>query len=229
MQELITKVTSYVEKYMSNYDGSHDFDHIKRVVGLAHHIHSQMTTSPPKSNIPSPPLDLDVITLAALLHDIGDRKYIEEGQDEKTMVRELLLGLGASPELAARVQTICLGVSYSSEIKDFDHVVGLIARHPELAVVQDADRIDAIGAVGIGRVHTYGGAKTQRGMEQSMEVFDYKLFKLEGLMKTVPGKQLAKERTERLRTFYQWWREEKEFGELGASVLGHEDREKKEC
>ncbi len=140
MQELITKVAAYVEKCMSKYDGSHDFDHIKRVVGLAHHIHSQMTTSPPKSNIPSPPLDLDVITLAALLHDIGDRKYIEEGQDEKTMVRELLLGLGASPELAARVQTICLGVSYSSEIKDFDHVVGLIARHPELAVVQKGDQ-----------------------------------------------------------------------------------------
>lgn len=150
MRELINKVSASVENYMSKYDGSHDFNHIKRVVGLAHRIYSEMAAT--TSNKTAPTLDLDVITLSALLHDVGDRKYLKEGEDAKTMVRDVLLKLGTSQDLAEKVQTICGCVSYNSEMKDLGHVVSLIAKHPELAVVQDADRLDALGAVGIGRV-----------------------------------------------------------------------------
>lgn len=205
---------------MSHYDGSHDFNHIKRVVGLAHYIHSQMTELIPGKNTSTPHLDLDVITLSALLHDVGDRKYVQDSENAQTMVRDVLLGFGASQALAEKVQVICLGVSYSSENKDLAYVIDLIARHPELAVVQDADRIDAIGAVGIGRLFTYGGAKTERSMDKSVNILDDKLYKLENLMKTAPGKELARERTRRLREFHAWWEEEIKIGGFENAALG---------
>jgi uncharacterized protein len=62
--------------------------------------------------------------------------------------------------------------------------------------------------VGIGRVFTYGGAKTHRSMEASIEHMDDKLFKLEHMMKTPYGRQLARERTRRLEEFKRYWLEE---------------------
>jgi uncharacterized protein len=224
-QSLVHKVIQYVEQYMNsgNFDGSHDFNHVKRVLGLSHLLYSEITkssaTEDGASANPQPKLDLTIITLGALLHDVGDKKYLKEGQDDEIMVRDLLLSFGADPELAQIVQTICLGVSYRSEIKSPGRVEELIRKHPELAVVQDADRLDAIGAVGIGRVFTYGGARTKRGMDQSIEIMEDKLLKLEALMKTVPGKRLAKQRTDRLKTFREWWFDEVEVGELCPTIL----------
>jgi uncharacterized protein len=206
---LIPKVTAFVEKYMSRYDGSHDFDHIKRVVGLAHLIYRECKEDEEGRE----ELDLHVITLAALLHDVGDKKYLEEGQDANTLVLATLLGFGAPEDLAIKVQRIVLGVSYSSEIKDLAQVRSLISKYPELAVVQDADRLDAIGAVGIGRTFTFGGAKGGRHMRETVQHFGDKLEKLEGMMKTSPGKRLAKERTERLKMFRGWWEEEQKEAE----------------
>jgi uncharacterized protein len=76
-----------------------------------------------------------------------------------------------------------------------------------VAIIQDADRLDALGAVGIGRVFAFGGAKG-RSMDDSIEHFDDKLFKLESMMKTETGRNLARERTERMRRFTGWWLEE---------------------
>jgi uncharacterized protein len=115
-----------------------------------------------------------------------------------------LRSMGASDALAEKIQTICLGVSYSSEIKNPSRVLELISEHPELAVVQDADRLDAIGAVGIGRTFAFGGAKN-RPMEETMRHFDEKLVLLEGMMKTDTGRRMAKERTDRLRLMQEWW------------------------
>lgn len=112
-------------------------------------------------------------------------------------------------------------MSYSKEIKDPERVRRLIGEHPELAVVQDADRLDAIGAVGLGRMFTFGGAKTGRPMGESMEHLDEKLLLLEGMMKTVEGRRLARERTQRLRTFKEWWGEEAGFGREVEGVNGH--------
>lgn len=200
---LIVKVTDYVKDYMSHYDPSHDFNHIRRVVGLAHQIH---TSAPETSR--------DIVTLSALLHDVGDKKYLKPGEDASQLVHTVLNSLGAPDALAAKVQTICLGVSYSSEIKDPARVERLIAEHPELAIVQDADRLDAIGAVGVGRAFTFGGAKNQT-MEQTIAHFAEKLVNLEGMMKTEMGKRLARERTERIRTMQEWWRlETKDIGDV---------------
>ncbi|KAF9882125.1 hd domain containing protein [Colletotrichum karsti] len=198
--ELVAKVTEYVEAYMAKYDASHDFNHIRRVLSLAHQIHAQSPATPA--------LDKQTVTLAALLHDVGDRKYLKPGEDASTLVSTVLQSLGADPQLAARVQTICLGVSYSSEVKDPARVQSLIAEYPELAVVQDADRLDAIGAVGVGRCFTFGGAKSARSMDDCILHFEEKLVKLEGMMKTDAGREMARERTKRILTFMDWWKDE---------------------
>ncbi|UNI20723.1 hypothetical protein JDV02_006788 [Purpureocillium takamizusanense] len=201
---LVAKVTEYVREYMSHYDGSHDFSHIQRVLALAQHIQASepsTSSSPSSSRL--------VVTLAALLHDVGDRKYLKPGEDGTRLVHDVLRSMGADAALAERVQAICLGVSYSSEVKDPARVTALLAAHPELAAVQDADRLDAIGAVGIGRTFAFGGARG-RGLGDTMEHFDDKLLRLEGMMKTDEGRKLARVRTERLETMQRWWKEETE-------------------
>lgn len=122
---LIPRVTEYARAYMANYDGSHDFNHIRRVVRLAQRIYAS------ERALGTSDADHAVVTLCALLHDVGDKKYLREGESAESMVRDVLLGFGADPELAERVQAICLGVSYSSEIKDPAKVQRLIAVHPE--------------------------------------------------------------------------------------------------
>ncbi|KAI1502900.1 hydrolase [Biscogniauxia marginata] len=200
---LVSSVTEYVKTYMAKYDGSHDFNHIQRVLGLARHIHQHSPDMPLR--------DPQVVVLSALLHDVGDRKYLKPGEDASTLVYDLLLSLGAKEQLARRVQTVCLGVSYSNEIKNTARVQELVESHPELAIVQDADRLDAIGSIGIGRVFTFGGAKTGRSMDDSIQHFHDKLLKLQGMMKTDVGRKLAHERTQRMQEFLKWWDEESVF------------------
>lgn len=132
MEDLIEKVTAYVRTYMSNYDPSHDYNHIRRVSRLAQQLLAAETSdSGSDSQTPAPALDPVVVRLAALLHDVGDKKYLREGEDATTMVRDVLLGFGAGKELAEKVQTICLGVSYSSEMRDPGRVRELIELYPE--------------------------------------------------------------------------------------------------
>ncbi|KAG9241625.1 HD domain-containing protein [Calycina marina] len=214
LEGLIPKVVVYVEDYMGKFDGSHDFNHIKRVVGLSHTLYGSIVKATPDSK-----LDINIITLSALLHDVGDRKYLKPGEDSNTLVRNLLISFGAPEHLAARIQTICAGVSYTSEMKDPAYVLGLIEFYPELAVVQDADRLDAIGAVGIGRLFTYGGARTSLDMQGSIAHFDKKLLLLETMMKTEPGLLLAKERTEILKQFAYDWEHEIAVQRVADDVL----------
>lgn len=105
-------------------------------------------------------------------------------------------------------------VSYSTECKDPERVEELVQMYPELGIVQDADRLDAIGAVGIARCFTFLGAKGKgKGgeeweLENSIRHFGEKLERLEGMMKTESGREIAKARTEKLREFRRWWEEE---------------------
>lgn len=199
---LVSQVKAYVKEFMSHYDGSHDFAHIQRVLGLALTI----ATSTPNT------YDLHIVTLSALLHDVGDKKYLRLGDDSKTMVEKLLLSFGANEALASEIQVIVNAVSYSNEITNPTLVQDLVIKHPELAAVQDADRLDAIGAIGIGRVFTYGGAHGGRAMANSLKMFEIKLEKLEGMMKTKRGREMAAKRTKRLSKFKEWWADEVESG-----------------
>jgi uncharacterized protein len=73
-KNLVAKVSQYVEEYMSHYDGSHDFCHIKRVLGLSHQIYDELTSPSNNpfssdSSASAQPLDPLIITLSALLHE----------------------------------------------------------------------------------------------------------------------------------------------------------------
>ena len=218
---LVEKVTRYVKQYMSHYDASHDFDHVQRVLGLARLIAS---STPQNTNTkPSPSYNPLIITLSALLHDVGDKKYLKAGENASTMVYELLISFGASHSLSETIQKIVSNVSFSAETKSAEsreNVKRVIEEIPELAVVQDADRLDAIGAVGIGRTFTYGGAtgRKEGGMQETIQRFVDKLELLEGLMKTDEGRRLAGERTRRLKVFREWWTEET-GGAMGLNVV----------
>lgn len=206
MDSLIDQVTSYVEEFMNNFDPSHDFTHIQRVLKLAKTIEARETGSDSTVRYNS-----EVITLASLLHDVGDRKYLSAGEDGETMVEHLLLRLGADAALAAEVQAIVNHVSYTKEKKDPAKVAAFITKHPELAVVQDADRLESIGAHGIARFFVYHAQKGET-FDVAMTSYVERLEGLEGLMKTRAGREMAAVRTQRVKEYRGWFEEEAEFG-----------------
>ena len=151
-----------------------------------------------------------VIELAALLHDISDHKY-NGGSFEMGAVqtKNLLVTLGASPQLADEVALIVSHVSYKGAlVPDFKGSL-------ELSIVRDADRLDAIGTIGIARAFAYGGSKKRAlfspkiapVLHQSKEEyllneghtinhFYEKLFLLKDRMETNKAKEIALERHE---------------------------------
>ena len=195
MLDIISKTEDFVKGYMSRHDASHDYTHIERVLRNANIIVKNET---------SISYDLNVVTLAALLHDIGDSKYIPPSEDGPTLAKNLLLSIEAPIDLAEKVQEIVNAVSYSDEIRDPAQVVKVLARYPELGPVQDADRLDAIGAIGIGRCFTYRGAKGMT-LNTAITHFDEKLLRLESMMKTQAGRQMASQRMQRLVMFKEWF------------------------
>ena len=197
-------VYRYVEDYMSRFDMSHDFNHILRVLALAKDILAkEMEMNPWKK------LHKQAVILAALLHDVTDKKYAKPGENTEHVIEQLLQKHGCPPRFVAKVALIVEHVSYSNEVKRPQLVKAILGAHPELAIVQDADRLDAIGAIGIARVFSYGAAKApERGMQGCIDHFSDKLERIEGMMKTEAGKQMARERTQRLKQFRQWWDEE---------------------
>lgn len=210
-EELIQSVDVYVKEYMSHYDASHDYNHIQRVLQMSLIILQKECEAPSDRQTEAPAgvrHDETLITLGALLHDVGDHKYLQPGQDSTTLVRDVLLERGCPAGLADKVQDLVLHVSFSTEKKDPQKTLRKVASIPELAIVQDADRLDAIGAVGIARCFTFGGAKGRDGLEGSIDHFKEKLELLEGMMKTRTGRELARERTERLKVFREWWESE---------------------
>jgi uncharacterized protein len=203
-EALFKALNAYVHSYMSQYDNSHDYQHILRVLSNANSILKAETETKPATSY-----DTTALFLAALLHDVGDHKYAKPGEDVENQVRTILLDHGASPDLAARVQTVVKHVSYTNEVRNPQSVVDVLSQYPELAIVQDADRLDAIGAVGIGRCLSFGAAKfPDQPMGRAIDHFEEKLYKLEGMMKTENGQKMARRRTDVLRAFAEEWKEE---------------------
>lgn len=142
MQALLSQVENLVKAKFSNQEGSHDWFHIDRVRKNALLI--QQTEGG----------EALVVELAALLHDYSDHKY--NGGDFDKGVQEvyaLLLDLNSPEELALKVAQIVGIVSYKGA------GVADQATNLEGKIVRDADRLDAIGAIGIARAFSYGGSK----------------------------------------------------------------------
>ena len=209
--QLITAITEDVKIYFQNpsFDASHDFVHVQRVVALAKRIFIEQEAAQKEENHHQIDVDESVVVLGALLHDVADHKYQQDDPSMKLVTAEsLLLKHGADPAIARKIQTIVTNVSYTNETKNPENVASLCKSIPELAIVQDADRLDAIGAVGVGRCFTFGGAKG-RDLDDTVGHFSVKLLRLEGKMKTEAGRRMAAQRTKRLREFLEWWNDER--------------------
>jgi uncharacterized protein len=227
---LIAQVEDFVKAYMSHHDASHDYNHIIRVVNLARHIHAQEESrnlhphDDAKAPAPGYKYNGYLIHLAALMHDVGDKKYLatataaaaaaaaaaEHADPTTTLVYDSLMAMGSSRHTAAAVQGIVSHVSYSTETSDPDAVRGALDTWPELAVVQDADRLDALGAIGIARCFAYTSA-VGRSLQDARLHMTEKLCRLGHLIKTATGRDLCDERLARVKLLMQWWDDEISF------------------
>lgn len=173
-QALITASKQYVKKLMLKepYDASHEYSHIKRVLSLAQEI-----LASEQRDHPNKAYDNTLLALGATLHDVEDRKYLEPGIDQAKasfMVCDFLLSIGARPELVETVQTLVTNMSFSAEKVNMYHVQTLLLNMPELAIVQDADRLDAIGAIGVARFFAFRGARPVSTISWASNVDHYK-------------------------------------------------------
>ncbi len=143
MKKLIAKAATGVFRALDGDGTGHDPWHVRRVRRLAERIART-----------EPRADRLVVSLGALLHDLADWKF--RGGDAEASPREagrLLRRLGAREDVVRRVQAVCREVSFKGAgVKD--RPTSLEAR-----IVQDADRLDALGAIGVARTFAYGGAK----------------------------------------------------------------------
>ena len=193
----------YVRLAMSKNDPSHDNTHIERVISLSTYILKQEQFNHEQK------YDSSLIYVAALTHDVFDRKYNPDTTPDGKALFNILVEHGFSNHFADRVNDLVEYISFQTEISNPEDAKAALQRNPELAIVQDADRLDAIGGLGIARLFAFGSAKMpQRGLQGCVDHIQIKLAKLEGMMKTETGRRLARERTERLNVFRQWWDDE---------------------
>ncbi|RYG43165.1 MAG: HD domain-containing protein [Chitinophagaceae bacterium] len=214
-QELISNTIVFVKATLAGAEAGHDWFHIERVFKTALTINSAENG------------DETIVALAALLHDIADPKF--NGGDETAgpaIAGDFLSSNGASEEMIHHVQQI---IRYMSFKNSFDKNA---FSSLELRIVQDADRLDAIGAIGIARAFTYGGFKNRLlydpeippvtfGSKEAYKKADgptinhfyEKLLLLKDKMNTGKGRELANERhvfmEQFLKQFYGEWNGEK--------------------
>jgi uncharacterized protein len=198
--QLIGQVEEFAKRSITQHDGGHDWWHLNRVRNLALYLHSSEGSGDPL-----------IIELSALLHDIDDKKFNKsESPKTEEKIESLLKSLDVEDIIIEEVIFINKHISFSKgtnpeKITD------------EFMIVQDADRLDAIGAIGIARAFNYGGFRNNiiydpEGYNPSTIGHFYdKLLKLKELMNTNTGKKLAFERHEFLEIFLKQFFKEYEF------------------
>lgn len=139
----IDKAASFARDFHSKDGSGHDWFHVWRVWQLAKHIAQQEQ------------VNVDLVELAALLHDMDDWKLQNFDGKDMPNARSLLLSLDVNVELIERVVEIIKETSFKGA------KVNTKPTSIEACVVQDADRLDAIGAIGVARAFAYGGSKTR--------------------------------------------------------------------
>ena len=174
------------ELFQGNSDG-HDFDHTMRVYRTAMEIADS-----------EPDCDRKIVALAALLHDADDSKLFATADNANT--RAFLAAQNVDEDTAGKICTAINSVSFS---KNRDRCPELL----EGRIVQDADRLDAIGATGIARTFAYGG-KHGRKLDSSIDHFHEKLLLLKAMMHTEKAKEMAESRHAFMESFLQEWEKE---------------------
>lgn len=211
MNNLIDNTIQFVKEKLEGAEAGHDWFHIERVWKL-----SKKIAEKEESNV-------EVVELSALLHDIADPKFHNGDETLALKIsREFLESQNASEDIIEQVLFVIKNISF----KNRGEAPGNLPI--ELKIVQDADRIDAIGAIGIGRTFNFGGFKnnpmydpnTKPNLNMSKEEykksngttinhFYEKLLLLKDLMNTAEGKKIAEERHDFmlkfLDQFYKEW------------------------
>ncbi len=211
-QQIIDATKVYVKETLKNAEGGHDWFHTLRVYNNAVFISKKE------------PVDDFVVQLGALLHDIADSKF--HNGDETIgpkKAREFMFQQNVSSEVIEHVVNIIANMSFSKSLGKSELFTSL-----ELEVVQDADRLDAIGAIGIARCFNYGGFKNRPLFDPSIQPnmnmtkeeyktsaaptinhFYEKLLLLKDKMNTKTGQQIASKRHQFMETyleqFYAEW------------------------
>lgn len=211
MTETIQKTIAFVKGKLEGAEAGHDWFHIERVWKLSLKIAETEGGN------------REVVELAALLHDIADPKF--HNGDETLALKiseELMNSLNVSQEVVEQVLFIIKNISFKNR--------GEIPENPpiELKIVQDADRLDAIGAIGIARTFNFGGFKNnlmyhpeippklnmskeeyKKNEGTTINHFYEKLLLLKDLMNTDSAKKIAAERHDFmlkfLEHFYKEW------------------------
>lgn len=211
--EILKNTIIFVKETLSDAEGGHDWFHIERVYKNALLIAQ------------GEDVDLFVVSLGALLHDIADAKF-HDGDESigPKKARGFLTSQEVSEEVIAHVENIIQYISFKSSLGDEKQF-----HSPELAVIQDADRLDAIGAIGIARCFNYGGFKNRvlydpaispnlnmskeeykKSTAPTINHFYEKLLLLKDKMNTTTGRQIAEDRHRYmegfLQQFYDEWR-----------------------
>lgn len=212
--ELISSTIYFVKEQIKDYDSGHDWFHIERVWKMAKRIAEEEKG-----------IDLLVVELSALLHDVGDYKFHDGAQNSgPQIVRNFLEEFDLPRTTILHVESIVKNVSYSSENTPGFH-------SKELEIVQDADRLDAMGAIGIARAFNFGGYKGRsiydpdipaqanlskeeykKNKGPTINHFYEKLLLLKGQMNTNTGRSIAEARhdfmKQYLEQFYKEWKGE---------------------
>ncbi|MEZ4796886.1 MAG: HD domain-containing protein [Flavobacteriaceae bacterium] len=209
---IIDATKNYVRATLKNAEGGHDWFHTLRVYNNALLISK------------GEKVDEFVVSLGALLHDIADSKF-HDGDDTigPKMAREFLFKHNVDSLVIEHVINIIENISFNKSLEKGENFTS-----SELSVVQDADRLDAIGAIGIARCFNYGGFKNRKLFDPSIKPnlnmtkeeykkstaptinhFYEKLLLLSDKMNTKTGKLIAKQRhqfmEQYLDQFYAEW------------------------
>jgi len=210
-ETVIQHTIEFVKQMLSDAEGGHDWWHIYRVWKLSKQIAQ------------TEKVDIFIVELGALLHDIADSKF-NDGDEEigPRKAREFLTSLHVQEDVINHVENIISNISF----KGGRHTQNF--KSPELDVIQDADRLDAIGAIGIARTFNYGGHKNREIYNPEIEPnlsmtkkeyknsdaptinhFYEKLLLLKERMNTDTGKSMAEHRhkfmEQFLDEFYKEW------------------------
>ena len=201
-KRIIKVIEEFAKKSTIDFDSGHDWWHLFRVRNIALHIQKEENSG-----------NRFLIEIAALLHDIDDKKFrTNTGPGAEAIIREFLQEMGIDETIINEVVVINKNISFSSATNPEK-------RSPEFLIVQDADRLDAIGAIGIARAFNYGGFRNNSiylpdefpngNSKSTIGHFYDKLLLLKGKMNTPTGRKIAEERhlfLERfLEQFYREW------------------------
>jgi len=203
-----------IRTVMNTLDASHNYQHIRRVVSIAHRILETEADPASPTAAWACAIDPTVLWVACMTHDIGDAKYRAQGdtRTQEDVVLEFLATHNCPGDIMREVAKAAAGVSFSAELRDRAAVQRLAALHPALRIVQDADRVDALGAVGVGRCFVFGGVMEARRyglIESGIRLMEERFAVYGGLMKTETGRRMAEERYNwMIGEFVTRWRKE---------------------